>query len=821
MRHSVRKEIKRFICFIMTMIMVLTSMPVHLLAAGVDYNNLSNNKTEIVNNKLPVEVAKPEKGKTAADLIKNPDQAKIYTLRTDYKVPKNGENKINYQPYVASVGENATEAEKAKVNKDINLPDLKGYVKPQNSYNINFKDIVDKAKNPEQGGFNFVGTQEFVYGKKQSSVKIVHKFQNLEDFNKYEENPKVVPTQQTGYTGSVLEVNPIRDSRIDGFEPEADVLPVLVPEDTSQFEVEFRYNRKTYEVNFKTDGGSSIPTRLVYFEQVIPTVEQPTRVGSKFMGWKPSVDLKDEKGNTFKANEPMKDSSGDAIMDFLKANVKMPATDVTFTAVWDEEEKADYVIQFWTEKPDYNDKDDTLPLRDRYDFIGARRIDNADTGSTPDLTNLDIHGITFPDLNDGRLEKAQESKEEFERYYFLNKDLTKKQNASKDNPDVQKTVLSTGETVYNVYYDRRVYTLYFTAANELAFDIVGSFWPIITRDGKVIGKEGSPYKVDVRFNQSLDGIWPKDAEVSNLPSDSSEEGVDIGPIGWTINNNAGEQMYRDTPPYRLSAEDFIDSQEVLGTGEFEGFGHSDQIPIKDGETKKRDKYEISLGSTSWEQSVVHHIDIIKDDFDGKEQIDYDLSYWKSDTNAVGADGYPFILPHLQGFTLKEETRLAEWIFTEKIHRKAKTFDELNDERNEKTPFRSDADKIEYIDKFPWGTKSFDGKNAYNYANYTRNKYKLKLNNDPKTVKNDSEYGAGNILDVPYEKPLKDLELDTKHAPERPAWVPKDWTFRGWALDPAGENLIKNGKETKLHYDQVLYAKWTEPDKPWKITVDPN
>ncbi|MFR6598695.1 MAG: InlB B-repeat-containing protein, partial [Finegoldia magna] len=822
MRHSVRKEIKRFICFIMTMIMVLTSMPVHLLAAGVDYNNLSNNKTEIVNNKLPVEVAKPETDKTAADLIKNPDQAKIYTLRTDYKVPKNGENKINYQPYVASVGENATEAEKAKVNKDINLPDLKGYVKPQNSYNINFQDIVAKAKNPERDGFNFVGTQEFVYGKKQSSVKIVHKFQNLEDFNKYEENPKVVPTQQTGYTGSVLEVNPIRDSRIDGFEPEADVLPVLVPEDTSQFEVEFRYNRKTYEVNFKTDGGSSIPTRLVYFEQTIPTVKQPTRVGSKFMGWKPSVDLKDEKGNTFKANEPMKDSSGDAIMDFLKDNVKMPATDVTFTAVWDEEEKADYVIQFWTEKTDYDDKDNALPLRDRYDFIGSRRIDNADTGSTPDLTDLDIHGITFPDLNDGRLEKAQDSKEEFERYYFLNKDLTKKQNASKDNPDVQKTVLSTGETVYNVYYDRRVYTLYFTAANELAFDLVGSFWPIITRDGKVIGEEGSPYKVDVRFNQSLDKIWPKDEEVSNLPPASSEKGVDIGLIGWIINNNAGEQIFRDTPPYRLSAEDFIDAEDVMSEEDFYGYGHADQIPIKDGETKKRDKYEISIGSTSYEKAVVHHIDIIKDDFDGKEQIDYDMSYWKSDTYAIGADGYPFILPHLQGFTLKEETREAKWVLKEPVeHSEYRTIDDLNNARNKKTPFRSDDDKIEYIDKFPWGTKSFDGKNAYNYANYTRNKYKLKLNNDPKTVKNDSEYGEGNILDVPYEKPLKDLKLDTKHAPERPKWVPDDWEFKGWALDPAGENLIKNGKETKLHYDQVLYAKWTEPDKPWKITVDPN
>ncbi|MDD6905258.1 MAG: hypothetical protein PUI98_00205 [Finegoldia magna] len=98
---------------------------------------------------------------------------------------------------------------------------------------------------------------------------------------------------------------------------------------------------------------------------------------------------------------------------------------------------------------------------------------------------------------------------------------------------------------------------------------------------------------------------------------------------------------------------------------------------------------------------------------------------------------------------------------------------------------------------------------------------LKLNNDPKTVKNDSEYGEGNILDVPFEKPLKDLELDTKHAPKRPTWVPDDWTFRGWVLDLAGDNLIKDGNETKLHYDQVLYSKWTELDKPWKITVDPN
>ena len=816
MRHSIRKEIKRFICFFMMMIMVLTSMPVHLLAAGSAYTNVSNVNQNDVLNKIPVDIAKPEAGSTATDLIKNPEQPKIYTLRTDYKVYKNGENKINYQPYVASVGEKATDAQKAKVNKEINLPDLKGYVKPKDSYNINFQDIVAKAKNPEQDGFNFMGTQEFVYDSKKSSIKIVHKFQNLKDFNKYEENPNVTPTQQTGYTGSVLEVNPITDSRIDGFEPEARMLPVLVPEDTRQFEVEFRYNRKAFDVDFDTDGGTSIPTRLVYYEQTIPTVQQPTKVGSTFEGWKPSVDLKDEKGKIFKANELIKDSSGNPIKD-LNANLKMAASHVTFTAVWKEEKKADYVIQFWTEKPDYDDKDDTLALRNRYDFIGARRIDNADTGSTPKLTDLDIHGITFPDLNGGRLEKAQNSKEEFARYYFLNEDLTKKQNASKDNPNVQKSVLSTGETVYNVYYDRRVYTLYFTSIND--YDDPWAYWPIITRGGKVLGKEGSPYKVNVRFNQSLDKIWPKDEEVSGLPKgDSTDSTGDDGLIGWTINNNVHFLIFRDTPPYRLSAEDFIDPEDVMGTDDYSGQGHADKIPIGKNKEKDRGEYEISLGASYMDTAIAYHIDIIKDDFEGKEQIDYDMSYWKSDTNTYD---YEFILPHLQGFTLKKETRPAQLIGKIKVGDVEKTFDELNEERNKKTPFRSDDDKIEYISHFPWSQKLFDGTNAYDYANYYRNKYKLKLNNDPKTVKNDSEYGAGNILDVPYEKPLKDLELDTKHAPKRPTWVPDDWTFKGWALDPAGENLVKDGNETKLHYDQTLYAKWTEPDKPWKITVDPN
>ena len=833
-------KFKQVLTFTLAVMMVFTSLPINVFAEDYNYDQTAITSVQDLN-KTPLTVAQAM-GKPAEEIIKNPAMPKLYTMRADYKLPRNDEEVIGYQPYIATVGDedytytdldgNAdkkvlTDEEKTKINKTIDLPAIDGYTSPTKNFTVNYDYIKKKAEKGNLDANEYKGKHPYLYNAKQGTIRVKHTFQKLEKLEEYgvrDGDNDFIYTSQTGVTGTSVTIKALDGEKIKGYEPEVNVLTTQVPQNSKDFEIEMRYNRAIYDVNFDSKGGTDLPGMTLIYGQTIPKLNfDITKKGSELEGWKVNKDITyiDTDGNK-------KTLSKDDLItkaDFepggkFEAGIKnaMPAEGLTFTAEWEENEKAEYVIQFWTEKPDYNDQDDTLPLRDRYDFIGSRRIDNADTGSRPDLTNLDIHGITFPDLNDGRLEKAQDSKEEFERYYFLNEDLTKKQNASEKDPNVQKSVLSSGETVYNVYYNRRVYTLYFTAANEEAFDLVGSFWPIITREGQVIGKEGSPYKVDVRFNQSLDKIWPKDAEVSNLPTSVDDEQGDTGLIGWTINNNAGEQAYRDTPPYRLSAEDFIDSQDVVGTGEFEGFGHSDQIPIKDGENKKRDKYEISLGSTSYEQSVVHHIDIIKDDFDGKEQIDYDMSYWKSDTSAVD---YPFGLPHLQGFTLKEERKPAEWIYTKKSYRKYKTFDELNEERNEKTPFRSDADKIKYIDQFPWGTKSFKGANAYNYANYSRNSYKLKLNNDPKTVKNDGEYGEGNILDVPYEKPLKDLKLDTTHQPEKPKWVPADWGFLGWALDPAGENLVKDGNETKLHYDQVLYAKWGEPETIWKVKFDPN
>lgn len=863
---------KRILTFIMVMMMLVTSLPVSVLAEGETKLEPIRYLNENVEN-LPVNVYKPDlsNGKTSGDYIKDPEMAELYTARRDFKVRRGEEFVINYEPYIATVGKDATDEEKAKINKTIPKPEFDGYTSPtpdQRTIEITYNKIKSLAQKGHKDGAEFKGTKDYQYTPKRNKIKVKHVFQSLDDksiYGRMDGSTKDIETEEWGETGSSITITPLEQMKRPGYVPEENEIITQVPEENvNDIEIEYRYNRARYLVKFDSNGGSDVHSLNIFYGKTIPyNDEEPKKEGCGFVGWitdtdityGPENDRKPIAAGTLITNKDKVEFTNDAgtketvnveetfngkifkIDNNIEANGfvnAMPASDIVFKAHWKDKPHVDYTIQYWTEKADYDDKDTNLALRDKYEFIGSYVVKDADTGSQPVLSEIaennrgaDKGNIAFPDLNNGRLEKTQKDKDEFTRYYFLNEKLTEDANKvpdpAKPANKVQKKVLATGETVYNVYYDRRVYTLYFTSINDENDDY--AYWPIITKGGQVLGKEGSPYKVDARFNQSLDKIWPKDEEISGLPQNHTSEPVgDDGLIGWMINHNNvdyGVQIFRDTPPYRLSAEDFVDAEDVMSIdNESGGKGHADEIPIADGKTKKRDKYEISLGASYLDTAVIHHVDIIKDDFNGKEQIDYDMTYWKSDTNAVD---YDFILPHLQGFTLKEETRKAKWIGIRKNNDDVeKTFDELNVERNAITPFRSDADKIEYISHFPWSNKSFKGTNAYNYASYTRNKYKLKLNNDPKKIKNDKEYKVGeDLFDVYYEYPLKNLDLDTKIKPKKPAWVPKNWEFKGWALDQAGENLVKDGNETKLHYDQFLFAKWGEPNNKYTVKFDLN
>ena len=257
------KRIRKCTAFLIATIMMASN----IAPAFASMPSLDSPPSEIINSKMPVKVAKLDKGKKAEDLIKNPAQPDIYTLRTDYKVQRGEKYEINYQPYIASVGEAASDAEKEKVNKTITLPDLAGYDKSQleDDYKINYDIVKDAAENGLTSGDAIIGlrheaNQDYRYKAKKNDVTIKHVFQDLGDFSKYTNPDGTVGeegqliTTQSGNTGSTMEVSPLNenDSRRKGFEPERDSITMQVPENAENFILEYRYNLSLIHISEPT-----------------------------------------------------------------------------------------------------------------------------------------------------------------------------------------------------------------------------------------------------------------------------------------------------------------------------------------------------------------------------------------------------------------------------------------------------------------------------------------------------------------------------------------------------------------------------------------
>lgn len=71
---------------------------------------------------IPAQPVKVPTGETTENFIKNPAQPDIYTLRNVYEVTRVGNKENNYQPYVATVGADATDAEKKEGQQDDYAP---------------------------------------------------------------------------------------------------------------------------------------------------------------------------------------------------------------------------------------------------------------------------------------------------------------------------------------------------------------------------------------------------------------------------------------------------------------------------------------------------------------------------------------------------------------------------------------------------------------------------------------------------------------------------------------------------------------------------
>lgn len=817
-----KNYLKRTTTFFLALLM-LVSVPLQAFAEigerkiNYDENPISDSgfKEGYINNKdIDVKVAKPKEG--SQNFIDGPDIPDIYTMKVEYKIQRGDRQINNYQPYEASVGADIKDEDKKKIKQTINLPNFDGYTAPTPTpeYDVTHEGIVKKAKEAnhkdvvkKEGPKTWTehkGVWPYVYTGAKNTLKVKHIFQTLEDrfiyskvktaSGEYVDSNDVVWTEETGSTGSIVTISPLEKEKIKGFEPERNVIETQMPEHTDGYVVEYRYNRKHFNVSYDTKDGSPIATRTIYYGQRIPTIPlvdekgditkdqnaDPTyKLGSTFKGWKPSINLTAKDGTIYEKDKTIKDKSGNPSKT-LDLDLIMPAENITFTAEWKDKEKADYAVQYWAENADHAEG---ASLLEKYDYMGAKVYRDEDTGKRPDLDNQPIDGIVFPDLDKARLQKIWNG-DKFNRdqllylnkFYVYNKSLTADQNKDPKDARLVKSVSSTGKTVYNIYFDRQVYELYFTQSNYLAkTEPQKTFYPEVYKfDEKQekavkVGWSGNPYHFKARFNQlMLD--WPNDGmQIKGFTSGNNSH-------GWSPNMQESWWSYRDTPPYRLSADQFLDFPEYDSKG-----GYTKKIDNGDGTNIDLDPLDfktLSFGIEQYHDAIPHHMDFWMDGFKpGETIIRYDLYRSKADTK--GSDyGHKYTV--VKGFTpygftgtdFKQYPTVRTTMYDEN------GIEDLNDERDEITPipdkeykdifgFKHKVGQLNFILAFFDNADSYgdakDGKpfkkNGYLRYKYTRNKYPLRFNYDPSKIKADNEFDSTNSLETYYNFPLKVLSPD--------------------------------------------------------------
>ena len=255
------KKTKKIMAFLTAAVMMASNLA-PAFASGPEYSTNS----EKYLNKLEIKPAKPELGKTATDLIENPQQPAIYTLRTNFSVPVEGNYKNSYQPYIASVGAAASPQEKAKVNKTMPMPKLAGFTPPNDKENFTID--YNTVKNGDRT------TKEFRYEEVNKTIQVNDVFQDINDLNNYIPRDVVHKRTQTGSTGSALQVQALQADQIKGFVPEKGSITVQLPDDTEGYVVQYRYNRAHYDVTFETGNGTPVEARSFFYGQKIPSLGQ-------------------------------------------------------------------------------------------------------------------------------------------------------------------------------------------------------------------------------------------------------------------------------------------------------------------------------------------------------------------------------------------------------------------------------------------------------------------------------------------------------------------------------------------------------------------
>lgn len=260
----------------------------------------------------------------------------------------------------------------SQLKKDVKSPEVVGYT-PNRSV-VSF-DIAAADRNV---------TETVTYSPAVVNYTVKHYQQNVDN-----DNYVLVENEtKTGLTNSQISAN--LKKKYDGFTALNYNTDVKIAADGSTI-VEIKYDRNYYMLSLNLDGGYGVEPIYARYGAAI-TLGEPTKAGYTFTGWDKSVPT------------------------------TMPANDVTLTAQWKVDDRADYLVQYWLENANDNDYS--------YDSSVTK---NAAPGTV--ITKVDDKSYTgFKyDHTDGA------------------------------------TVAADGSSVVNVYYKRNTYTLTFKVDEGIVF----------------------------------------------------------------------------------------------------------------------------------------------------------------------------------------------------------------------------------------------------------------------------------------------------------------------------------------------------------------
>lgn len=737
-------------------------------------------------------------------------------------------------------------------------------------------------------------------------------------------------TEITGTVGS--DVSAV-STYIPGYEPEHNLISSPLSDSADEKDklvLNLRYYRKAYEVTYDSVGGTDVTAQKVYYQQPVPKVATPTRRGYTFKGWS-VVDPSKKIDPLYARNDIV------SLDDY-----KMPDHNVQFLANWEANNTTSYRVNVWVQKADLVDKEHPESLAN-YDFVGLVERKNVQTDSDVALDNMDDAGVANdtsklngesvddyvenPELGltkeelqgtkankykDGLIEKfnwmndthvtdldgydtenpddpnnytvnakgERVYKDNFTRYFHVNKELTKKLNSEQhdlvpgrsDLGKRSKAKLCANDlnNTLNLVYDRKEYELIFAKpagvgrGNNAAIkreDKNGKTTIYCYAGGgncsdkydkrdkddddNTINHKG--YRVNVRYGQKLTDIWP---DVNELDFNET-----AGSLGWQI-GYAGEVKYRDTPPYRFTKEEFADPRwRVVGDKKAPKISDNpDSDP--DSTYELKDNQRLLTADSNKSQVIPIQVIIEKQSISSAKKgnvpgdDDYVLStdsYRKDDTESTE---YLHKSSSIAGFnSVKKEGRIDLYDNYDFDYDKLPELYELSIE------YKKDAEKTEWDDLDDDVKEAFKKtyhvgfrdhlagvgedseekeQNGYLVFKYNRQSYDVQFYNaDGKAINNTKGAATDNL---PFEYSLtkrgkKDLTGEDKdlygndtsydasvtkddaddtskqfdgkytftlkgkaYSIVRPDNLPKDYVFKGWALDQAGSQLINGESE---------------------------